>query len=182
MPDTMQPMTNAEVVAALQDAYCQLDALLERLDEAAMIEPGIFDDWTVKDVLAHLAAWEQLELGWMEAVLRSETPLLYAPGYERDETDWRMRIDAIERFNARVLEESRTCPLKEVLTEFRVTQMAMLDLVRQLPERALTDPSVFFWLADEVERETWTPIPVNSYEHYFQHIGPVRAWTERYWV
>lgn len=29
--------------------------------------PGVVGDWPVKDVLAHLVAWEQMCLGWYEA-------------------------------------------------------------------------------------------------------------------
>jgi hypothetical protein len=54
----------------------------------------------------------------------------------------------------------------------------MLELVGQLPEHALTDPQVFFWLAVEVPREAWTPVPVNSYEHYIDHTKRLRSWLE----
>lgn len=178
MSDSKQPLTRGDVLSALHDVYNQLDGLLDQLNETKLIEPRVFDGWTIKDVLAHLAAWERLEIGWMEAVLRDETPLLYAPGFEWDESDWRKRVDAIDRFNAHILEESKGRSLDAVLAEFRTVQQRMLELMSQVPEHSLTEPGVFFWLAVETQREPWTPIPVNSYEHYFQHIRLIHAWME----
>ena len=179
MANIRQSMSRDDVLALLRETYAKLDALLERLDETEMAEARIHGDWTVKDMLAHLSSWERLEIGWMEAVLRGERPLLYAPGFEWDESDWRKRVEVINRFNAHVLEETKERTLDDVLTEFRTTQQRMLELAGQLPEHALSDPQVFFWLAVEIPRDPWTPIPVGSYEHYGQHIRWLRGWVKR---
>jgi hypothetical protein len=54
----------------------------------------------------------------------------------------------------------------------------MRTVVAQLPDRALTDPSLLCWIAGEVEHATWAPTPVSSYEHYFEHISLIHAWVE----
>ena len=64
MTNTKQPMSRDDVLATLREASAKLDALLERLDETEMVEARIHGDWTVKDMLAHLASWERLEIGW----------------------------------------------------------------------------------------------------------------------
>jgi hypothetical protein len=38
--------------AALTDAYAGVP-------ESTLTEPGVVDDWSVKDVLAHVTTWEQ---------------------------------------------------------------------------------------------------------------------------
>ena len=65
-----------------------------------------------------------------------------------------------------------------MLTEFRVTQQRVLEVVGRMPERVLTDPSALFWL-DEAHRDPWRPIPIDSYEHYLEHIELIRAWIEQ---
>ena len=179
MANSTHAMSSDDVFATLREVSTKLDALLERLDETEMKGVAIHGDWMVKDMLAHLAAWERLEAGWIEAVLAGETPLLYAPDFEWNEPDWRKRVETIHRYNAHVLEQSKERALDDVLAEFRTTQRRMQALVRRLPEHALTDPTVLFWLAVEVPRDPWTPIPVNSYEHYIDHSKWIQAWIER---
>jgi uncharacterized damage-inducible protein DinB len=171
-------MTASAVQAAVRDAYAQLDVLLEQMDGDRMIEPGVFDDWTVKDVLVHLTAWERLESSWIEAVLRGETPQLYAPGFEWGGVHHPKSWKAINRYNAHILKDGKDRPLEDVLAGFRATQQRVLELVGRLPERVLTEPGAFFWLAG-ADRDPWRPIPIDSYEHYFEHIGLIRAWMER---
>src|SRR5690242_1709047 len=52
--------SKAELLAALADAQAQFDAAIAGLDEAALVEPGVVGDWSVKDLIGHVAAWEQL--------------------------------------------------------------------------------------------------------------------------
>ena len=173
------PMSHDDVLATLRKVGYELDTLLAQLDEADMTEVAVHGEWTVKDVLAHLAAWEGLEAGWIEAVLAGETPLLYAPGFEWDPSDWQARVATIHRYNAHVLKETQKRSLDDVLADFRSTQQRMHSLIEQLPERALADPEMLFWLAVEVPREPWMPVPVNSYEHYIDHTAWLRTWMEQ---
>jgi hypothetical protein len=171
-------MTADEVVAAVGEACAQLDVLLVQLEDARMVEPyHVFDDWTVKDVLAHLTAWSRLEIGWIEAVLRGETPKLYAPGFDWGGLHHPQSFPAIHRYNAHVLEENKDRSLNDVLADFRATQDGMREVVSRLPDHVLADPGALFWLG-EVDREPWRPVPINGYEHYFWHIDLLRAWME----
>jgi uncharacterized damage-inducible protein DinB len=172
-------MTAGAVQAVVRDAYAQLDALLEQIDAERMVEPHyVFDDWTVKDVLVHLSAWERMESGWIKAVARGETPHLFAPGFEWHGPHHPQSWDAICRYNAHILKENKDRPLEEVLTDFRATQQHVLEVAGQMTERVLTDPGALFWLA-EAERDPWRPIPIDSYEHYFEHIKLIRQWMEQ---
>ena len=110
--------------------------------------------------------------------MRGETPQLYAPGFEWSGPHHPQSWDAICRYNAHTLKENKDRPLDKVLADFRATQQRVLELIGRLPERVLTDPNAFFWLA-EAERNPWRPIPVDSYEHYFEHIELIHAWMER---
>ena len=100
-------------------------------------------------------------------------------GFEWDESDWQVRSAAINRFNAQTLEKCKERSIGDVLNEFGTAQGRMLELVVRLPQRALTDPQVLFWLAVEVPRDPWTPIPLNSYEHYIDHTKWLRAWLDQ---
>ncbi len=172
-------MTAEAVQAVMRDAYAQLDVLLEQIDETKMVEPHyVYDEWTVKDVLIHLAAWERLESGWIETVLRGDVPQLYAPGFEWSGVHHPQSWQAICRYNDHILKEGKARSLNDVLAELRATQQRMLEVVGQLTERILTDPSALFWL-HVADRDPWRPIPIESYEHYFEHIKLIRTWVGR---
>lgn len=54
-------------MAAVEQERGALEAQLAQLSDEQNTMPGVVGDWPVKDVLAHLVAWEQMCLGWYEA-------------------------------------------------------------------------------------------------------------------
>jgi uncharacterized protein (TIGR03083 family) len=108
-------MNSADFREVLEASWRELDEALAGLDEAAMVEPGVVEDWSVKDLLGHVAAWEQRAIGILErfnageqlgngvsggtdafnateSARRSETPLA---AIERELADTRARLRAL---------------------------------------------------------------------------------------
>jgi hypothetical protein len=52
------PATKAELMARIEREWAVLQALLAQVSEEQMEAPGA-DGWSVKDQVAHLAAWER---------------------------------------------------------------------------------------------------------------------------
>lgn len=77
-----RPTSKSELIAAARARHAALDTFLEAQPQRALtrLDPGT--GWSVKDILAHLTAWEQLCLGWWRAGQRGETPALPAVGYK----------------------------------------------------------------------------------------------------
>lgn len=46
-----------ELQQAEAKGWEELAGLLSRLDPPQMVQPGLTEEWTVNDLLAHLAAW-----------------------------------------------------------------------------------------------------------------------------
>lgn len=67
-------MDQRELLAVVEDSWRQLDAALEGLDAVAMMEPGVVEQWSVKDLLGHVTTWEQVALRNVEQTRRGETP------------------------------------------------------------------------------------------------------------
>lgn len=59
-------------VAASQRHF---DAAIADLDDAAMMEPGVVERWSIKDLVGHVAAWEDLVVQNLERWRRGEPPL-----------------------------------------------------------------------------------------------------------
>ncbi len=58
------PTTREEAIAELDKGHKALDALLAKLNYEAMEEPGTIGggDWSAKDLLGHVAGWEEIAL------------------------------------------------------------------------------------------------------------------------
>ena len=172
-------MTKTQLIKTLQSNYAALETALAGLSSITIANTPIHNQWTIKDILAHLAHWENLEANWISTVTAGQRPQLYEPDYQWDESDFKIRAAAIDKSNAHYLIQNKSIPLDRVLTNFRQTQQNMLTACHQLPSQALTDPSILFWIAVEVPRKPWLPIPVNSHEHYHDHTQWINDWRNK---
>ncbi|HIJ64644.1 MAG TPA: ClbS/DfsB family four-helix bundle protein [Candidatus Hydrogenedentes bacterium] len=179
MSNVEQSMSREDVLATLRQTYARFDELLGHFDQGQVAQLRVHGNWTVKDILAHLASWDKLEIGWIEDVIAGRKPVLYTKGYEWDLVDRQKQIELIHRYNAQVLEECRTRPVEDVVVEFRDMQKRLLDVVTRLPDVAFNDPDMLFWIKLEVPRDPWTPLPVNSHEHYKDHANWILAWIRK---
>ncbi len=142
-----------------------MERTLALMRREQMVTPMTDGGWTVKDTLAHISAWEQLCLGWIEAAHRGETPETPAPGFTWDE---------IDRLNEKIHQDNQGRALDEVLANSAWSYQQMLGTVEALPEEELFTPKYYQWLyADD---PLWLYVAHNSYIHYEEHIVAMRAW------
>jgi hypothetical protein len=149
-------MTKAELLAAIRRDHTKLQELIAPLSESQMIAPMLDAGWSVKDVLAHISAWEDRCAEWLEAVARGETP-------ERPE------VKDVDGTNGRDYAAARARSLEDVAAASRGTNAAMLRSVEALSEADLADEKRFGW-------PTWKMARSNSDEHYREHIEQIEAW------
>jgi len=58
----MPALTRHEALATLDAAQNELDSLINQLTDADLDERGTIGDWAAKDVVGHVAFWEELAL------------------------------------------------------------------------------------------------------------------------
>jgi hypothetical protein len=56
-----------EALATLDDGQQQLDALFDRLSNDELTTPATIGDWAAKDLMGHIAFWEELALRTLDA-------------------------------------------------------------------------------------------------------------------
>ena len=66
-------MDKQTTLQGAQNGFDELLAAVQGLDEQAMTRT-FFGDWSVKDILAHLAGWQHEMAGSMERMARGERP------------------------------------------------------------------------------------------------------------
>ncbi len=142
----------------------RLEANLARVPPEMWALPGVVGAWSIKDILAHLFAWEQLLLGWHAAGLRGEKPVLPAPGLTWSE---------IDTLNATIYRQYRDRPLPEIQAESNRSYREILAFVESLPEADLFAPGLYEWL----ERANLAGyILANSANHYRWAKNQIRRW------
>jgi len=99
--------------ALLDDIRTEHDFLCARLAEipkARWHELGVWGDgWTLSDLVAHLAEWQHMFLGWYEDGLRGASPQMPAPGYKWSE---------MPRLNRAIWERHRLRSPAAILADF----------------------------------------------------------------
>ncbi len=118
------------------------DAMLERIDE----------EWTRKDVVAHVEAWERRVVR-LFAGLRTGAPI---DGDE--ETD---------SLNARLYVQDRDRSLADVRSGERAAYEAMLAALDDASDEELFDPKHFVWTDGDPFAEWFR---ANGDEHYDEHL------------
>jgi hypothetical protein len=135
-PQSSQQISKALILKRIQSERCRLEKTLEGLTPAQMTQPGVIGKWSVKDILAHLAAWEQLFIGWYQAGLRGETPPVPAPGFTWHE---------MGKLNESIFEQYHPTNPEDVQSWFASSYRQVLQLVEGIPENELLGQRRYNW-------------------------------------
>ena len=136
MPD---PVTKASLLRDMRAAWRESEALLAGLSETALVRADANGDWSIKDVLAHLAGYECLYVESAGAHLRGEPQRL-------DE----VRALSPEERNQRDVMQSRQRPVIAVVADARQTFKRLQALVVDFPEMFVTEPQSIKGIAEPV--------------------------------
>jgi uncharacterized protein (TIGR03083 family) len=145
--------SRAAFVAREAASWERLQQLLDGLAPEALTRPGACGaDWSVRDVLNHLAAWQ-------EAALRVVGDLRAGR--------WGRLGPSVERFNQEQHTSDRDRPLDETLQRLQSARTALLHLLAQVDEATLLNEygrqAVGWWAK-------WA-----TYGHYEQHLADLEA-------
>jgi len=167
------PTTKQELLHRIRARHADMEELLSSLEPAQMRAPELDGGWSVKDSLAHIAAWEKVLLDIVGKYRRGETVVLWAPGFEIDGTNGEEQMN---RYNAYLFEQHRERDLADVLDDFRETFMQVVALIESLSDAEIFDANHF---PARNGRALITFIVGDTYEHYDEHIGWIRAWRDK---
>lgn len=163
-------MDKAQLLAEMNSGYTALETVLAPLDQQQMTTPGVTGDWSIKDILAHLAVWQNYLVIRLQAAARNEVPAIQ--GILSDEDGG----SAIDRLNAGFYEENKSRPLDDVMADFRKTYRQIEDGVQALKGEDLFEPKRFAWLKGNA---LWELVAGDTYEHYQEHIASIQGWLNK---
>jgi Protein of unknown function (DUF1706) len=162
MTEKSNDTIKAELLAAMISGHNAWEALIARVRPEDITESGVEDDWSVKDLIAHVATYED----WMAQLLEAGGPNVphVTDSMTQDET------------NAWVFEQNRKLTTDEVLTLSRASFDRLVRAVESLSPNTLTSTTTFDWAKGN---PVYLIIPGESHNHYAHHSPSIAAWLER---
>src|SRR5262245_57350284 len=149
------------ILIALREEFNRWEALLASLSEPQIIAPQLSDNWSIKDVIAHLRAWQQRSIARLEAALLDRAPEYPA---------WPEQFDPEEEgqppdLNAWLYTMYRDQPWSSVHRDWSEGFRRFLELGAAIPENDLLDVGKYSWL----EGYALIAVLQGSYEHHQEH-------------
>ena len=115
-------MKKTELLERVREAHGRLVAALDGLDEAEATRTGLNENWSVKDALSHVVAWE-VEGARIISEIQQGT---WEPR--------RVSKEFVDEFNARAVGERRSRTMREVTDEFNTAHQEMERVLGSLPD------------------------------------------------
>ena len=149
-------MEKQRLLKQLEKAWTAIEESYAGLSDSQLTEPGVMDNWSVKDILAHVTTWEEEALKYLPLILTGGKPPRYS------------RYGGIDAFNAQMAEQKRGLALSDVQRQLDETHRRLIDYIRSIPEEHFTRETRF--------RHR---LRLDTYGHYPQHARAIRQWRER---
>ncbi len=127
-------------------------ASFEGLSKVKMICPAPDGGWSVKDILAHVRAWEEECLKYLPMIIAGKRLPRYKDMY-----------GGINTFNAMTYEDNKDLPLDAVLKNLDDTHERLLDYLRSVPEEFFSSQTRFL-----------RRLAADTYNHYPEHTETIK--------
>lgn len=149
------------ILTALREEFNRWEELLANLSEPQITAPQLPENWSIKDVVAHLRAWQQRSIARLEAALLDRAPEYPA---------WPAQLDPEMEgqphdLNAWLYAQHRDQPWSSVHQDWSEGFRRFLELGAALPEKDLLDADKYPWL----EGYALIDVLQGSYEHHQEH-------------
>jgi hypothetical protein len=158
-----------QVLDELRAEYERWEALLASLSEAQIIDPRLPAGLSLKDVVAHLWAWQQRTVARAEAALHDRQPAY---------PQWPAHLDPhaeddLEEINAWIYATNREKSWPRVYADWREGFQRLLAAAQDVDEKDMFEEERYAWLPGM----TLAFILEASGEHHREeHYGPLTAW------
>jgi hypothetical protein len=159
----LKPKTKSIIVTILQAERRRLEQNFESLTPEQMVETGVVGDWSIKDVLAHLADWEAHMPLWIGAAREGDPVAEIESGL-----NWKQ----FKAFNQRIYERHRDQSLSRVMDYFRETHREFMEMVETMPEEEMLAQgryafigkgAVYDWLSAYAGHDRWAKSHIRNW-------------------
>lgn len=146
-------VTIEAIIEKIETSYADLVRLYRNMPVSKIIEPGLSNGWSVKDLVAHLAAWEGRCASLLQESHTSDTPLQAEPD--------------VAALNHETYYEHQALSWEEVQFDAHAAHRDLIKAIRDLPADRLDNEVV----RRAIAAETW--------EHYAEHLPELEQWQKQ---
>ncbi len=151
-PPRPRPKTRAEFDVRQQEVWKELTATWRGLPEAALVKPGVVGpEWSVKDVMNHLASWHEVTLQALKALAQGRSA---GAGH------------SVEKFNALHAAADKSRSLAGSRRRLNRSHRELLAFVGTLPDAEVLN----------LEGRIGSWVKNNTYGHYTSHLIDLREY------
>ncbi len=157
-------MNKQELIAYLSDERAKLETVLARVKPEQITQPSVCGEWSVKDIVAHLAVWTSREVTVMFQAERGQKISYGVP--DDGANDW-------ANVNAKDYEQQKDRPFERIFEDFRGTHKQLLKrLAAWQDETALFQANKFAGSKSSLAQKMVGGVG----EHDAEHREQIEAW------
>jgi hypothetical protein len=166
-----QLRSKTELLERIRAGRAEWDALIGQVPDSARTEPALAGGWSVKDLIAHVAAYENWTAAQILAANEGRVPTdkeLY--GVEEmpaDPEGW-----DLDRQNAAIYARYTKMSLADVMTFSGQAFADLVAAVEAVSDEDIARSGTQTWTGDRTLLEI---VPEQSYAHYEQHADELRS-------
>ena len=119
-----------------KNEFCRLMEIVEKLTPKQRDEEYIFDNRTTKDIVAHLLAWQLLELNWYQEGMSGKKPAIPAPGYTFKDAP---------ALNEKLYQEYKLNKWSDIGEQFKASHNKLLSIIEKHTDEELSTKKKYAW-------------------------------------
>ena len=117
-----------EILKSLENSHAMMMAQLAEIDKNRKIYPL----WTIREIIAHLSGWDDAALGFVNALLKGETPPTPA-------------MRGVDVYNEETVSTREGLSYDLIVREYVETRAKLVSLIGQISEELAVKKSVLPW-------------------------------------
>ncbi|MDB5074675.1 MAG: hypothetical protein JWO42_854 [Chloroflexi bacterium] len=159
-------MDRNTLMTAVEESWRRFDTAIAGLDEAALTVPGVVGEWSIKDLVGHVASWEQRAVQHVERWRRGEPPEVGAV--------------STDEYNAREAERRHGWTLAKVMDDAADTRLSLRAALTSITD---AEWATVITIEERVRtRGEWIGGALGGDEgpgtHAAEHAMEIRAWRD----
>jgi hypothetical protein len=154
MNTEIKKYSKSEILENINSERELLETILAKFTDEQLVTKGIIGEWSIKDILAHITAWEQRLIGWAKIGISGKEP-----------EDFPTNMDEVNAMNVESSSIDKKKTLSVVMQEFSESFPETVKAVEAIPPEMLEDLDYFKWR----KAPFWVIVAADTWWHYKEH-------------
>ncbi len=156
------------ILAAMHEEFDQWEAFIATLTPDQFNVPVAPETWSIKDIVAHVYAWQQRSIARLEAALANREPIFPRWHAEMDPEE----LDNTDQINQWIYQVHRHLSWDKVHESWQTNFLKFLDLGAKFSALDFINGDRYAWL----KGYSLADVFLGSYEHHYEHRSKLLEW------